>query len=148
MTGSDLALRLWMALATAHALVEAAARRDASRHGLTLSEFDALDVLHREGPMHLGTLGRAILVSSGGTTYIVDRLEDRSLVERTPCERDRRAVRVRLTPRGASLMATGAPEHAAVIRAALACLDEPTQRATLRALRRVVRSADDPVADR
>lgn len=149
MTVNDrsLALPLWIALSRAHAVVEEAARRHAADHDLTLAEFGVLEALHHGGPMHLGELGRKILVSSGGISYLVDRLEERGLVRRRPCQEDRRAVRALLTPEGQELISSIFPEHARVVRRALSCLDRPTAKATLRALRRVVRAAEHADGD-
>src|SRR3712207_3630263 len=89
--GQTLALRLWIALARAHNAVQAHAAADVARHGLTISEFAVLEVLYHKGPLLLGEVQRRILVSSGGITYLVDRLEKRGLVERRDCPGDRRA---------------------------------------------------------
>jgi len=80
------------------------ARRTAfSAHELEGWEFDVLAALRRAGrPYALspGQLLEQTMVTSGTMTNRVDRLEVRGLVQRLPHPADRRAVRVRLTPRG------------------------------------------------
>lgn len=139
--GQTLALRLWVALARAHNAVAAQAQADAARHGLTLAEFGVLEALHHRGPMLLGEVQRRILVSSGGITYLVDRLEKRGLVERRDCPEDRRARFAALTSEGEAFMARVFPEHAARIKAALSGLGKKEKREALRLLREVIRSA-------
>jgi MarR family transcriptional regulator, 2-MHQ and catechol-resistance regulon repressor len=78
---------------------------------------------------------RRILASSGGITYLVDRLERRGLVERLPCETDRRARYAALTARGRALIARIFPGHAEAIRRAMAGLGLPEQRAATALLR-------------
>src|SRR4051794_34156416 len=91
------ALRTWIALARAHNAVAQLAAADVARHGLTTAEFGVLEVLYHKGPMLLNEVQRRILVSSGGITYLVDRLEKRGLVKRRDCPGDRRARLAALT---------------------------------------------------
>ena len=112
------ALRLWVILARAHSAISAHATDDAARHGLTLAEFGILEALFHRGPMLLGEVQRRILVSSGGITFLVDRLTAKGLVERRSCPSDRRARYAALTPRGETLVAEIFPTHAdALIKA-------------------------------
>jgi MarR family 2-MHQ and catechol resistance regulon transcriptional repressor len=116
------ALRLWVTLARAHSAIAAHAADDAARHGLTLAEFGIIEALYHRGPMLLGEVQRRILVSSGGITFLVDRLTDKGLVERRSCPEDRRARYAALTPRGETLVAEIFPHHAAVIVQAMSGL--------------------------
>jgi DNA-binding MarR family transcriptional regulator len=79
---------------------------------LTLPQFDVLAQLHRdEEGKTPGMLTRALLVTAGNVTGIVERLSGLGLVERHPVPGDRRAVRIRLTPRGRRLMDRAIPRH-------------------------------------
>jgi DNA-binding MarR family transcriptional regulator len=71
------------------------------RTGLTLSEFDVLYQLWRmpDKQRRMVDLARAVLVTPGGVTRIVARLEERGLVRRVSSA-GRQAVVTRLTPRG------------------------------------------------
>lgn len=129
------ALKLWIVLARAYRAVEDQAAADAARHGLTLAEFGVLEALHHRGPLLLGDLQRRILVSSGGITYLVNRLERRGLVRREHCAEDGRARYAKLTPRGVALVKRAFPEHAEVIADALGGLPRADQRDAVRLLR-------------
>ena len=135
------ALRVWIALARAHAAVSARAAADVARHGLTVAEFGVLEALYHKGPLLLNEVQRRILVSSGGITYLVDRLEKRGLAERRDCPGDRRARLVALTTEGEALVAGIFPEHAEAIRDALSALDPAEKDAAIRLLRTVYRTA-------
>lgn len=113
------ALKLWVVLARAHRAISDRAAEDVSRHGLTLAEFGILEALYHKGPMLLGEVQKRILVSSGGITYLVDRLVQRGLLERRPCAEDRRARYAALTDEGQAFVARVFPEHAKAIRGAL-----------------------------
>ena len=71
--------------------------------GIGRADFDVLAALRRSGqPYQLspGALAESMMLSSGGTTARLDRLEKAGLVERIPSPTDRRSVLVRLTDRG------------------------------------------------
>lgn len=131
------ALKLWVVLSRAHAAVEAHARAHAAAHELTLPEFGILEVLYHKGRMLLGEVQRKILVSSGGITYLVDRLEARGLVERLENPDDRRARFVSLTRQGEKLIQRIFQEHAQVLERALSGLDARSQEAAIDLLRRL-----------
>jgi DNA-binding MarR family transcriptional regulator len=72
-------------------------------HGIGRPEFDVLATLRRAGePYQLspGQLAASMMLSTGGTTARVDRLEKIGLVERSPSPSDRRGILVRLTGKG------------------------------------------------
>ena len=121
------ALKLWVVLARAQAAVARHAEADVARHGLTIAEFGILEALYHRGPLLLGELQRKILVSSGGITYLVDRLEARGLVERRACPSDRRARFAALTADGEALVKRIFPAHEQVIARALGGLTKAEQ---------------------
>lgn len=122
------ALKLWVVLARASAAVGEVAKQNVERHDLTLAEFAILEALHHKGPLLLGDVQKRVLVSSGGITFLVDRLATRGLVERLACPSDRRARYAALTKRGAKLMREIFPAHATAIRDAMAGLGRAEQR--------------------
>lgn len=139
--GRDLALKLWIILSRAFSAVQEHAERDVGRHGLTIAEFAILEVLYHKGPLLLGEVQRLILVSSGGVTYLVDRLEKKGLVERQECPEDRRARYAVLTEDGEALIARIFPRHAESIARAMRGLNTEEQRAAVALLRKLGRSA-------
>lgn len=74
-----------------------------ARFDLTAAAFDVLASLRRSGPKQRRTAGQLAeqgLVTSGGITQRIDRLEKDGLVRRVRDEADRRKVYVQLTPKG------------------------------------------------
>jgi MarR family 2-MHQ and catechol resistance regulon transcriptional repressor len=138
-TGSTRAQDLWVDLARAHAALCVRVTAVAARAGLSLSELHLLETLLAEGPIPLSQLQRHVLVSSGGVTFLVDRLEEKGLVKRRFSSVDRRSCQATLTPKGARLVARVQPLHAAAIRRASSVLTR-TQRRTLDALLRTLAS--------
>lgn len=122
------ALRLFVIMSRAHTAVTAHAAADIAKHGLTLAEFGILEALYHRGPMLLGEVQKRILVSSGGITFLVDRLTAKGLVERQTCASDRRARYAALTDKGTALVRELFPSHAAVLTRALSGLSVEEQK--------------------
>jgi MarR family 2-MHQ and catechol resistance regulon transcriptional repressor len=122
------ALHLWVILNRATESIRAHARKDIARHDLSEGEFAILETLYHKGSLTLGDVQKKVLVTSGGTTFLVDKLQKRGLVRRSPCETDRRMTWAELTPEGTKLVAKIFPAHAEVIRRALSGLGLADQR--------------------
>lgn len=136
------ALRLWVILSRAHSAVARHAEADVARHGLTIAEFGVLEALYHVGPLLLGELQRKVLVSSGGVTWLVDRLEKRGLVQREACPEDRRARYATLTTDGKKLMARIFPDHARAIEHAMSGLTRADRERATALLRSLGRAAE------
>jgi DNA-binding MarR family transcriptional regulator len=83
--------------------------RDASQETLapwdiTPSQFRALRVLNRHGPMRLSDLSQWLHIAPRSATEVADALEQRGLAERRPDPGDRRATLVGLTGTGGSTL--------------------------------------------
>jgi MarR family transcriptional regulator, 2-MHQ and catechol-resistance regulon repressor len=136
------ALKLWVVLSRAFNAVAAHVQADIARHGLTVSEFAILEALYHKGPLLLGEVQRKVLVSSGGTTYLVDRLAAQGLVERRECDHDRRARYAALTPEGERRIAAIFPAHAQAVLHAMNGLSAEEQQMAIHLLRTLGLTAD------
>jgi MarR family 2-MHQ and catechol resistance regulon transcriptional repressor len=134
-------LKLWIVLSRAYDAVARHAAEDVAQHGLTIPEFSVLEVLYHKGPILLGEVQKRVLVSSGGTTFLVDRLVKKGFVRREACAEDRRASYAVLTPAGARLIARIFPVHAARIARATRGLTPAEQEAATALLRKLGLSA-------
>ncbi len=141
--GRDDALKLFVVLNRAATAVTAAAQANVARHGLSLAEFAALEALYHKGPLLVGELQRAVLKSSGGITYLVDRLVEKGLVQRRPCPGDRRALYAELTEEGSDLVDRIFPDHAAALEEAMGALTPDEQRQATDLLKRLGLAAAD-----
>lgn len=133
----QVALKLWVALARAYAAVNEHAINDVRGEGLSIGEFAVLELLYHRGQTLLGEIQKRILVSSGGITFLVDRLVEKGLVERRDCPDDRRARYAALTREGTRVMRKIFPRHAARIAQAMQGLDEREQRDATRLLKQL-----------
>lgn len=131
------ALKLWVVLSRAYNAVSRVSEADIARHDLSPGEFAIMEALYHKGPLLLGEVQRKILVSSGGVTYLVDRLAADGLVERRDCSTDRRARYAVLTAKGEELMATIFPPHAEAVEQAVGALSAREQEEAIRLLRKL-----------
>jgi DNA-binding MarR family transcriptional regulator len=91
-----------------HELVHASRRRFlavASEFELSPPQVRALGVLDPERPVPMSELAEALHCDNSNVTGIVDRLEDRGLVERRSASHDRRVKMLAVTGRGAEVRA-------------------------------------------
>ena len=111
--GDHRALKLWLRLLTCSNLIEGRVRsRLRADFDCTLPRFDLLAQLdrHPDG-LKMGELSQRLMVTGGNITGITDQLETDGWVERAGDENDRRAWRVRLTPRGKKAFREMAATH-------------------------------------
>ena len=106
-------LRLWIRILRTSRAIEAELReRLRLTFQITLPQFDVMAALARaDDGMTMTELSRMLMVSNGNVTGIIDRLvADKLVLRKAPAE-DRRAIVVRLTPKGVSQFATMAKTH-------------------------------------
>jgi MarR family transcriptional regulator, organic hydroperoxide resistance regulator len=75
----------------------------ASEFELSPPQVMALRMLEPGNPVPMRELARALHCDNSNVTGIIDRLEDRGLVERRSAEHDRRVKMLTVTPEGAEL---------------------------------------------
>ncbi|MGR3662052.1 MAG: MarR family winged helix-turn-helix transcriptional regulator [Paracoccaceae bacterium] len=100
--------------------------------GLQAGEFDVLATLRRAGaPYRLSptVLFEATMMSSGGMTARLDRLEKAGWVARGPNPQDRRGTLVELTFSGKALIEKALVSHLANQTRIVGCLDSGEQEA-------------------
>ena len=104
--------------------------------GLPLAWFDVLLRLRRaeDGRLKMSQMADAIVHSTGGTTRLVDRLEEAGLVTRQSCPNDRRAVYVAITPAGNARLDGALAVHLEFLDRQLATRLSEDERAALRGL--------------
>ncbi|MDE3064298.1 MAG: MarR family transcriptional regulator [Acidobacteriota bacterium] len=103
---------------------------------LPLPWFEVLLQLRRapEGRLKMTQVADAIVHSTGGTTRLVDRLEEAGLVRRRSCPSDRRAIHVEITPEGNARLDAALAVHVRYLDQALAGRLDGAERAALASL--------------
>ncbi len=139
--GGGSGVRLWLRLLSCTMAIEKDVQRRLAARGATLARFDVLAALDRECEgMTMGALSRALLVSNGNVTQLVQKLARDGLVRIAPSPRDRRACIVRLTAHGRTEFAGLAAAHHDWIDALLAGMDADERETLYQALGALKRS--------
>ena len=84
--------------------------------GLTPPQFDVIAELGGTRGLTAVELSASTLLAKASLTGIIDRLEDKKIVQRQPVPEDRRAMIIRLTKKGEALYRRCFPAQAKYIR--------------------------------
>lgn len=110
--------------------------------GLKPGWLDVLSALRRTGPpyrMSVSELARWVLLSSGGMTNRLDRMEEAGLVSRRPDPSDRRGVLAELTRRGREVIDAAIDAHLTLYEQLLSgALTKAEQRRFIELLRKQI----------
>jgi DNA-binding MarR family transcriptional regulator len=115
-------------------------------HGITVGEFDVLAALRRGGAgtaLTPTTLARVSMVSPGGMTNRLNRLEASGLITRRPDPDDRRGSLVELTERGAAVADRAVEDLVAAEREVFGRLAEAERRQLDRTLDTLIERFDE-----
>lgn len=111
-----------------------------ARHGLDSGEFDVISTLRRAGPPYRLTpteLYRTLMISSGGLTARLNRLEAAGLIVRDRASGDGRSLPVQLTEDGVRVSEAAFREKMALENRMLESLSPAEQRQLAELLRKL-----------
>ena|SRR5688572_6041064 len=109
----------------------------AAEHELSPAQCHLLSLIEPDRPMPMGELASALACDASNVTGLVDRLESRGLLRRSPSAEDRRVKVLSLTPLGARIRGA-LLEKMTSSPPTLRRLSEADQRALARILRRLL----------
>lgn len=118
----QMSLKLFIVMNRALEELRKKATEDVKRHGLNLSEFAVLELLYHKGPQPIQVIGKKVLLASSSITYVIDKLENKQLITREACPKDRRVFHVTLTDEGNGLIKRIFPDHQRAIAEMFASL--------------------------
>lgn len=110
----DRRLDAWRALLATHAaLVDRLSEELEEERDLPLPWYEVLLFLNLapDGRLRMGELAGSLLLTPSGITRLIDRMEDKGLVQRQQCPSDRRGWHAVITPAGRSQLKVAAPVH-------------------------------------
>lgn len=73
------------------------------KYNISAAQVNCLLALYENGPLPPSQIAKIIMVNSSTVTSIIDRLEQKNLVERQRISQDRRIITVQLTESGKTL---------------------------------------------
>jgi len=134
MTERSIAVPAWLRLARVFQQVDRASVDLLRRWDLSVAQFDVLvQVGLREG-LTQQQLADQLLVTKGNVCQLLDRMEERGLLER---RQEGRANRLYLTEKGRALRSEAMPAQEQLIEGIFAALPRARQASLLAALRRL-----------
>ncbi|MDN0084286.1 MarR family transcriptional regulator [Crenobacter sp. SG2305] len=119
--------------------------------GLSVGEFGVIAALRRSGPPFRQSpqqLRTQVLITAGGLSNRISRLEVAALVVRRPDPDDRRGVLIELTEKGLRVVEAAAERHIATEHALLAPLSAAERRQLAALLRKLLLLHEPAVAGR
>lgn len=74
--------------------------------GISNQQYNVLRILRGQkgSPLSINCVAERMIDKNSNASRLVDKLEEKELVVRTVCPRDRRQVEVRITPKGLELL--------------------------------------------
>jgi len=134
-------------IAAAQRSVKLAVQRRARALGLSSQQFWFVNAARELPGASLGEIARRQRMDAPTASRLAEGLARRGLVRTTPDDRDRRALRVLLTPSGMRLAERIAPLAASLRTAVVRGMSRRQQQALRNALRRVVANVESFAAE-
>lgn len=112
------------------------------RYNLNIGEFEVLAALARNPDRQLSPkdLQKKILISSGGLSNRINRLEAKKYIVRLPNLSDKRGVIIKITPEGRKLALEVAVTHVAIEKALIQRLAVTDQKQLAALLKKLIKS--------
>ncbi len=133
----------WISLRDAYHALRRQKRRDLVAFDISYAEYTVLDVCGRS-PSRASEVAFALGITPAGVTDVLDRLEGRRLVRRVVHPSDRRAILVRLTPRGEALHRAAQSAQRTSLRLLRDAMTDGERRALLTGLAALNRALEPP----
>jgi DNA-binding MarR family transcriptional regulator len=93
------------------------------RADLSRAELRILKVLREQGSSPMNRFSTETMLSQPTITGIIDKLEERGLVERVRSKEDRREVLIAITPEGSKVLVKGMELHRQFVERALSAME-------------------------
>jgi DNA-binding MarR family transcriptional regulator len=116
-------LELWRSVSDYWKRLQRGAEKNLMRLDLSVAELRILRVLREQGSSPMNRFCPETMLSQPTITGIVDKLEERGLVERVRSREDRREVLIAITPKGSDTFVKGMDLHRQFVERALSVLE-------------------------
>lgn len=136
-------LKFFIVLSRAHRAFNDVVNKHISTFKLNPTEFAVLELLYHKGDQPLQQIGGKILLASGSITYVVDKLEQKGLLARRACPKDRRVTYAQITDKGKQLIEEIFPPHEERINEIISVLTSEEKNVVTELLKKVGYHAND-----
>jgi MarR family 2-MHQ and catechol resistance regulon transcriptional repressor len=117
-------LKLFVVLSRAYKAINEHVNKVIQLNGLNPTEFAVLELLYHKGDQPMQHIGDKILLASGSITYVVDKLEQKGMLKRIACPKDRRVTYAQITDEGKKFITDIFPAHAEQIHTLMSSLSD------------------------
>src|SRR5699024_1085828 len=133
----ELSLKLFIVLTRSLESIKRHVEEDIRCLGLNPTEFAVLELIYSKGDQSIQKIGEKILIASSSITYVVDKLEQKKLLKRKPCPKDRRITYASITTAGKDFMEDVFPKHKNAIKEVCAGLDMNEKKVMIQQLKKL-----------
>jgi len=130
-------LKLFIVLSRAYKAINEHVNKVIQANGLNPTEFAVLELLYHKGDQPMQQIGGKILLASGSITYVVDKLEQKGMLRRIACPKDRRVTYAQITEDGKKFIQDIFPDHAEQINNLMSSLSEPEKLEAIELLKKL-----------
>ncbi len=130
-------LKLFIVLSRAYKAINEQVNKAIQANGLNPTEFAVLELLFHKGDQPMQQIGEKILLASGSITYVVDKLEQKGLLQRIACPSDRRVTYASITEAGKKFIEDIFPEHAERIHVLMSSLTDDEKAQSIQLLKKL-----------
>ncbi|WP_273131249.1 MarR family winged helix-turn-helix transcriptional regulator [Metabacillus sp. HB246100] len=130
-------LKFFIVLSRAHRAFNDVVNKNIATFKLNPTEFAVLELLYHKGDQPLQQIGGKILLASGSITYVVDKLEQKNLLNRVACPKDRRVTFAQITDKGKELIESIFPPHQERINEIVSVLTEEEKKQAIDLMKKV-----------
>ncbi|MEH7354989.1 MarR family transcriptional regulator [Neobacillus drentensis] len=130
-------LKLFIVLSRAYKAINEHVNKVIQANGLNPTEFAVLELLYHKGDQPMQQIGGKILLASGSITYVVDKLEQKGMLQRLACPKDRRVTYAQITDEGKRFIQDIFPEHAKLIDTLMSSLTDQEKTEAINLLKKL-----------
>ncbi|MDP4162221.1 MAG: MarR family transcriptional regulator [Bacillota bacterium] len=130
-------LKLYIVLSRAYKAINEHVNKSIQENGVNPTEFAVLELLYHKGDQPMQQIGNKILLASGSITYVVDKLEQKGMLKRIACPKDRRVTYAQITEEGKQFIKDIFPNHENQIHGLMSALDESEKAEAIELLKKL-----------
>ncbi|AOO66455.1 MarR family winged helix-turn-helix transcriptional regulator [Sulfurospirillum halorespirans] len=109
---TDRSMQVWIQILRAFQKIRAKELKYINASGLSMNQFEILEVLYHRGDLQIGAITKLIESTPGNVTVVVKNLVRDGFIQTLPCSEDSRVRIVSITESGRELIESMFPQHA------------------------------------
>jgi len=139
-TVTDKSMKTWIQLFRAYNKIRAKEMSYILSFGLTMNQFQILEVLYHRGDLAVGSITKLTMGTPGNTTVVVRNLKRDGYIISKSDDKDKRASILSITRKGKDLIEKLFPRHAKNLQSYFEVLDEDEMETLFHLLRKLHKS--------